>query len=259
MSISQRELLQVSVLTSKEVKNGSQSVPKDLGASPENIGNMRILSQITGYLQYAYNKSLRPHLPRKLASLNGIPVRYVRLFDLTDVFPDYEGPLLDCIREYLSEDAEVRVIGGGYGVSAAAAARIVQPEGKVTVYEASTEQVGYIEETLNINGIEDIVEIQHAVVGNPQSVWGNFESAERIEPLDIPSCDTLILDCEGTEIQLLSNLEIRPQNIIVETHAYLDAPEVDVREILQEMGYELIDRRPEDEDRGIVILVGRYN
>jgi len=42
----------------------------------------------------AYNRVLRPHLPRKLGQLNGVTARHPKLFDRTEHFPEYEAELV---------------------------------------------------------------------------------------------------------------------------------------------------------------------
>lgn len=220
---------------------------------------MNTATNLRNLMKNLYNIFLRKHLPRKLASLNGVPVRYIRLFDTTDVFPNYEQPLLACIRKYLASDSSVSIVGGGWGVSSVVAARVVRPVGSVTVFEAGIDQIEHIRETLVVNNLSEFIDVNHSVVGEPRSVWGEFGKAERISGKDLPSCDALILDCEGAEAKILPELNTHPETIIVETHSFLDAPEEEIRDILRDMGYEIVDRKPEDENRGIVILVAQYN
>jgi hypothetical protein len=45
------------------------------------------------------------------------------------------------------------------------------------------------------------------------------------------------MDCEGSETDILKNMNIRPRVIIVETHGFLGAPTENTLESLKCMGY----------------------
>lgn len=50
------------------------------------------------------------------------------------------------------------------------------------------------------------------------------------------------MDCEGSETAILDGMEITPRAVIVECHPTLDAPPEEVRPLLHECGYEIVDR-----------------
>jgi hypothetical protein len=48
------------------------------------------------------------------------------------------------------------------------------------------------------------------------------------------------MDCEGAEVTILENLEIRPQYIIIESHGTQES----IIESLSDMGYEIVSKEP---------------
>lgn len=209
---------------------------------------------VTGYVRRVYNVLVRPHTPRKLAVFNGIAVRGVRLFDATDTFPNYERPLIAGIRSRVTPDDTVTVVGGGRGVSSVSAAHRTGPKGSVNTYEGSAERCELATETVDLNGVDDIVEVNHNIVGEAVSLANASKGATTLPPGELPACDVLVLDCEGAEIGILEQLDQRPRVLIVETHAFLDSPEEDVRATLDELGYEVVDRGVEVEEMGVYVL-----
>jgi hypothetical protein len=209
---------------------------------------------ISDYIQQVYNQLIRPLLPKKIAVFNGIPVRGVRLFDATDTFPDYEGALITSIRSRVNRGDDVDLVGGGRGVSSVAAAQEVGPNGSVTTYEGSIERYKLSTETVELNLMDDIINVNHSIIGNAIDLAGTSGDAEVVSPADLPVCDILILDCEGAEIDILQSLDQRPETLIVETHGFLDSPADDVRTALDDIGYKAIDQKDEDQQMGVHVL-----
>lgn len=172
--------------------------------------------------------------------------------------PLYEAALLGSLREQVDTGDDVVIVGGGRGISAVVAAERVGPEGSVTVYEASNKMVEEISWTIIANGYERRVTVHHGVVGTYHShnedIYGSAEETDRIEIASLPECDLLELDCEGAEVEILSQLEIEPEVIIVETHGFLGASEEDVRNELDRLGYEVRTRGMESESQGVYVL-----
>jgi hypothetical protein len=105
------------------------------------------------------------------------------------------------------------------------------------------------------------VSIHHAVVGPAISLRDDENAAESVSPTDLPECDVLVLDCEGAEMEILEEMDIRPRNIIVETHSIFDSPEEKVRDRLTQSGYQILRStvaeerlRRECEEKGIYVL-----
>jgi hypothetical protein len=50
------------------------------------------------------------------------------------------------------------------------------------------------------------------------------------------------MDCEGTEVDILRDMTIRPRAMLVETHGIFGAPTHLVASLLEERGYSVTDR-----------------
>lgn len=107
------------------------------------------------------------------------------------------------------------------------------------MYEGAASSVELIRQVVKSKGLADRVEVRHAVVGEPRSLRGDRGDARTVSPDALPDCDVLELDCEGTEMEIIPELEKRPRVILVETHGTYDAPSEEVASELQTMGYEV--------------------
>lgn len=203
-------------------------------------------------VRVVYERTVRRHLPRKVASFNGVPVRQPRLFDATDTRPDYEAAIVESLQQQVSDGDRVVVVGGGWGVSTVVAAREAGHDGAVTTYEGSAEQAGRVRETTRLSRVEDRVMVEHAVVGEAVRVYGGDAAAgaESVAPEALPDCDVLVLDCEGAELGILDALSIEPRTIIVETHPMFDAPAEACQALLAEQGYRVVAEREESTPYG---------
>lgn len=208
---------------------------------------------IRDVIQAAYDATLRPRLPRKIVVHNGVAVRSGRLFDATDVKRNYEASLVAAIRERVEPGDGVVVVGGGHGVSTVVARRRAGPDGEVSVYEGAAEQVERVRETLSLNGVADGVTVNHGVVGDPQNVWDDFEAADRVPPSDLPACDVLVLDCEGSEVHILADADL-PETVVVETHGVFDAPTRETRHLLEDRGMTVVSDRTEIAEEDVHVL-----
>lgn len=206
-----------------------------------------------GVVKRLYNLFLRERLPRKVAVYNGVPVRNVRLLDQTDEFPAYEGPLLRGIRDQVAPGDDVVIVGGGLGVSSVVAAHQCGTSGSVVAFEGGRERANRARETLELNRVGGIVTIRHGIVGSDVDVQGTTGGAKTIPVTDLPDCDVLVLDCEGAELDILEK-PVDARAIVVETHGFLDAPESQVRELIEARGYEVVDRGVEAEELGVYVL-----
>lgn len=217
--------------------------------------------------KYAYNEYVCPWLPKRQATYNGVTVRAAHLGDQilpwqeTNV-PGYEEALVRGIRQHVTEGSRVVVVGGGWGVTTVAAARQTGPQGQVLTYEGSLEEVEKVTRTIDLNGVDGHASVKHAVVGEAISLRGSQGNASIVAPDELPECDTLVLDCEGAEIEILNNMDIRPETILVETHGMYGAPREDVSVALNEVGYDVFastvaEERVRDfcEEKGIYVLM----
>lgn len=204
--------------------------------------NDLLRSAVTDSLRRAYNATIRNYLPRKIGYYNGVAVRAPRLFDFTDHIPDYKAEQMDCIAAAVEAGDTVVNVGGGYGVSTVVAARRVGPAGRVVTFEPAGEVLGPLRETAEINDVADRVELRHAAVGPPSHPKGSIEGAETLPPSALPECDVLILDCDGAEAEIVPRLEIRPRDLVIESHPRYGVDTGALLSVLSSMGYEFPDR-----------------
>ncbi len=180
---------------------------------------------------------------------NGIPTGdQTRLLDLvvkrwwTDQVrsnPTYESALVAGLRAHVGVGERVVVVGGGHGVTAAVAAVAAGPGGHVDAFEAGDEMLPKIRRTLAATGVDTTVTLHHAVVGAAHGVYGDTTAAV-VAAGSLPACDVLVMDCEGAEREILTDLaraEARPRVLLVETHGIFGAPTADVRRLVEALGY----------------------
>jgi signal peptidase I len=193
-------------------------------------------------------------LPKSSVKYNGVLVKNGPLFDPVLPWrdakrPNYESGILNSMEENLKKGDSVVVVGGGHGVTAVKAAEHIGEGGDVMVYEGGVDKVDKTKQTAELNGVSDRIEVRHGIVGPSIWVWGEEEGAKHYTPDELPDCDVLELDCEGAEIDILENLEIRPRVIIVETHGTFDAPTDKVRGILEDLSYTVVSEEIADLDQ----------
>jgi hypothetical protein len=210
-------------------------------------GTRYVLDRTIGPL---YNSSIRPLLPTtgEYVKMNGVPCGIMEKRKFDDITPwrapyfdnpDYASENIDLLREHVQEGDDVVIVGGGWGVTAAVAGEQAGPEGTIHIYEGADEMITVIESTLEINGLYDQTHVHHALVGPAISLRGHAGDAKITEPEDLPQCDILELNCEGAELEILENIEIRPSVVIVGTHGHYGSPDYKVEEVLENHGYEI--------------------
>lgn len=203
---------------------------------------------------FVYRRTIASFLPRRLVQYNGIDVPRARLFDGILPWrnrkdrPNYESGLISGIEELVEQGDDVLIVGGGWGVTAVKAAEKVGSDGAVTVYEGSAKEVERVRRTAKTNGVADIVTVNHAIVGTALNLRGDSRNAMIVSPSDLPQCDVLELDCEGTEIEILEHLTNSPRVILVETHGQYDAPTEEVVSILSDRSYSVVANVIADKD-----------
>jgi hypothetical protein len=203
-------------------------------------------------IAYLYRRLVRPLLPvtghvvystvatgrtRRLFD-NLVPQTWVPYQD--NDTPDYEFALLEAIRVAVKPGDSVVIVGTGSGVSAVVAARATDTAGRVTCYEGSYDYARLAQRTLEVNNLDKQVKIICAVVEAGISVYGRRAAVQQIDATEIPPCDVLVLDCEGSEKDILRKMTIRPRAIIVETHGMHGAPTSAISERLVTMDYRIL-------------------
>lgn len=177
--------------------------------------------------------------------LNGVAVPSVDPEAERDYHPEHETVSLRSLRRFVRRGDSVVVIGGGWGTSAVVAARMTHFEGDVTVFEPSSKMLDTIERTVTVNGVSEVVSLEHAAIGPvPESNERYFGPADGTQrpPTAVPECDVLELDCEGAELPILCDLDFTPRVVVVEIHPHLGSPVSAVELELSQRGYELVDR-----------------
>ena len=191
---------------------------------------------------------------RKIGVYNGVPVRNLRLSDREDIRQDYEAALVRAIHDSVQSGHKVVVIGGGLGVSTVTAAQEAGVDGSVNSFEGSQLRANIVEETVSMSGVRERVTVRHAIVGEEVNVFLESGESERVPPENIPECDVLVSDCEGAELGILEEIEIRPESIVVETHGIQGSPTDDVESVLKDRGYRIENREPENEAKDVFVL-----
>lgn len=181
-----------------------------------------------------YNNTIRRSLPKKNRTLAGVTVHDTPLFDLSADNPRYKTGFLMAIHDNISEGDTVDIIGFGRGVSTVHILRAGAK--KVNAYEAASDMITLGTDTLkrNVDSNTAKVEIKNAVVGEPVDVYGDYSDADFVSPGELSMSDVFVLDCEGAETDILSNLGTYPNTIICETHPTKGAPPEAIVDILED-------------------------
>ncbi|WP_440992254.1 FkbM family methyltransferase [Haloarchaeobius baliensis] len=178
---------------------------------------------------------------------NGVAVPTTAPEEGRDYRPGFEAGTSGELRREVRRGDDVVVVGGGRGITTVVAARLTRSDGSVTTFEANSEMLETLRRTVQVNQVADYVTLEHAAVGpvseQAESMFGPGDG-ERLEPSALPACDVLELDCEGSELEVLSGMDCRPRVVVVETHEPLGVPPEDVTPVLEELGYEITNRTP---------------
>ncbi|MFP9192595.1 hypothetical protein ACLI4Q_13170 [Natrialbaceae archaeon A-CW1-1] len=196
-------------------------------------------SDMVGYrlLQSLYNNTIRDFLPSKYRMLAGVAVHDTPLLDLTADKKSYKQGLMSAIKKGVDPNDEVELIGFGRGVSTVRA--LDAGATRVTAYEASADMIELGTETVRANRPFDRrVSVEHAIVGDPIRIYGDYDDARVVCPSELCTSDVLILDCEGSEKSVLESLGKLPETIICETHPERGVPVETISQILED-NYEL--------------------
>jgi hypothetical protein len=210
-----------------------------------------------------YMTVLRPILPQSrnnLIKANGVIVehKHARFLDTLIGMPSYESEIVDAMQTYLQEGDSVVEIGSGMGVTTVWAARQVGETGCVLAIEGSQTGIERLERTLELNKCPDVITTEHSIVGKPVQIRDNNPGEVTYRSPDwLPNCEALVLDCEGSETEILKAIAIRPRVIIVETHAHLQAPASEVRELLDEKSYDIVSCVGDEKSVAILVAVDR--
>lgn len=199
---------------------------------------MKIPKHIRPYAKRVYNSTIRGYLPKGVQIYNGIPAKGGRVLDSTIQRRGYKQGSIRQLRERVRAGDEVIVVGGGFGITPAVAAR---QGAHVTCYEAGEEYAEIVRETAYLNTVEDRINVIHASVGPVFSGLGDGVDRKGIDPSEMPEADVIELDCEGAEGEILYGLDFHPRVAIVEAHPQHGVIPQSVEEWFDERDYEIVD------------------
>lgn len=210
-------------------------------------GPLALVKRSIGLL---YLKFVREHTAESGEYFKNNQVNTGKKYIFDDIFlshydedrnPDLEGGIVSCHEKITKTGDEVVIIGGGEGITTVRAAMITGERGKVTIYEGGKESIDRLNDIIRMNNVEDRCEPHHAVVGVERNVYGgNSASAESVSSDKIPDCDVLELDCEGSEIDILTDISIHPRAVILELHPWnFQEDPHELLDILVEKGYKI--------------------
>lgn len=210
-------------------------------------------------LGFLHEKHLRPRLPDsddKYTRLNGVLTARTdtKLLDRYIGLINYEGPLIRSMKQEIEPGDRVVIVGGGYGVSAVVASRLAGSDGTVVVFEGAENMLPKIQKTVSVNNVTN-VEIRHNVVSEAISLYGDDGGTSVIPPEELPDCDVLVLDCEGAEIDILTNMVHSPRSVVIETHGQHGAPTSEVKKLFAE--YDITYEQSMSESKEMAVLGAR--
>lgn len=203
-------------------------------------------------LAQTFYSTVRPYLPAtRRCVYNGVVMgkRYPFIEDylpgeFSGIQPAYKQPNVAAIREHVSAEDNVVIVGAGQGVTTVVAARQAW-KGSVYAYEPGSKWIELTERTVRLNAVDDRVTLIETTVGDIITSQGSDTStAGKTNPEELPECDVLELDCEGAEIEIITGLRRLPEVIIVETHGFRGAPTEETIAAIEDRGYEVVERMP---------------
>lgn len=152
--------------------------------------------------------------------------------------PDYESGTILASNELVQKGDHVVAVGSGVGITALHAKTLVGDSGSVTVFEGGKKSLDFTIGTFS-NYPDLPVTIIYSLVGLNIGVYGKKFATALLDPKDLPECDILELDCEGAELEIISNMIVRPRVIIVETHGNFGSPSARIEKLLISKGYKI--------------------
>ena len=197
---------------------------------------------------YYYDNSVAKHLPRREVDYNGVSVPEARLFDSILPWrevrhrPLYETGIVRAIGNHVQKTDDVTIVGAGMGITTIKCIQNVGQTSSVTVYEGSKAELKKLRRNLRYHSLEQRADIHHCIVGPTIKLRGESNGANHISPKELQRCDVLELDVEGAELEILSEIDIRPRVIIVETHGKYGSPTKEVSTLLDQMGYNVVNK-----------------
>lgn len=230
-----------------------------------NEGGLSKLTERSFRLLY---RKIKIFLPYRYGKYNDVKVPSHKIFEnkidhVEKNRPYYEQGIVNSLESKVKKGDKVTILGGGLGVTTVKASRLCGDSGKVRTYEASKSQINRLKKTLKLNKVDN-TKILHAIVGKDVDVWGSAEGAETLPPQNLAECDVLEIDIEGSEIEVIRNLTIRPEVIIVETHRPKGTPTEKVKKALKKLSYDIesidvAEPNPKYINSGVEVITAIYD
>ena len=158
---------------------------------------------------------------REIFGIKYTSIRYLFLpYSLGSLERQYELGVINsikyCYNSMKKQSIEVVQIGGGSGITSVIHAKNGSIDVHLTIIEPSQSQIKKIKQTLKLNNINNFRVIEKYLGDN--RAWNSNLTAEQLPIGQLPLCDILEIDCEGSEKLILENLRIKPNYIILEIH-----------------------------------------
>lgn len=157
------------------------------------------------------------------------------------IVPKAKEANINAIVDNVKSNDNVTIIGGGYGLNALYIAEQVGKDGSMKIFEADSNKIELLKKTLDYHSISTEYNIKHGIVGKGYRIMGDGIEGSVIEPEQLQECDVLEMDCEGAELEIIKNMQIRPNLLIIEQHPQLDMSPYSssdlIPNILKHMGY----------------------
>lgn len=210
------------------------------------LSDSGLSSLISESVQFVFNQKIAPNTPQMYQICNGIIIKYNRLGEIisseydTGGFrrPLYEEALRNGAEQVIQPGDSVTILGGGAGVVTVYASRYAGSNGNLQVFEASTEMIEVLQETINRNRSCAPIQIHHAIVGELYEAWGQVGERNHVSITDFPASDIYIIDIEGAELNVIKDLP-DCRAVVVESHGALGSPTNQVINNLSNRGFKI--------------------
>ena len=162
------------------------------------------------------------------------------------------------VNRYVGHYDVVICIGTGEGLTPTHCAR---QGASVIAYEPAEPMVEKTRETAEVNEVREKIRVVPAIFHADQDtdVWGDLHrDLIFLEGSDLDgNVDVLELDCEGAELEILKDIDIRPRVIICEVHEVFGVEYSDVLRELRKMDYQVVEEFPQNVDDGTLNIVAK--
>lgn len=138
-------------------------------------------------------------------------------------FSNNEKAIISFHEHIYNPDDSVLIVGAGEGISMIYNLKRNRRK-RIVVIEGSLDQINIAKKNAKVNGIKkEKYQIKHGYMGNTNGIYGlkTGFSEVKFNINDFKYIDILELDCEGSEVEILESMNIKPKYIIVELHPNL--------------------------------------